>query len=136
MPSVGGRKPRQLSRQVLSEIIQPRVEEIFSLVAREMTRAGFEDAATAGVVVTGGSSIMQGVPELAESVFDQPVRRGVPGDVSGLVNVVKSPVYATAVGLALYGARRQGAVGTWTDTTGGTLARLGRRLIGWLGEVL
>jgi len=136
VPSVGGRKPRQLSRQVLSEIIQPRVEEIFSLVAREMTRAGFEDAATAGVVVTGGSSIMQGVPELAESVFDQPVRRGVPGDVSGLVNVVKSPVYATAVGLALYGARRQGPLGTWTDTTGGTLARLGRRLIGWLGEVL
>ena len=136
VPSVGGRKPRQLSRQVLSEIIQPRVEEIFSLVAREMRRAGFEEAATAGVVVTGGSSIMQGVPELAESVFDQPVRRGVPGDVSGLVNVVKSPVYATAVGLALYGARRQGAVGTWTDTTGGTLARLGRRLIGWLGEVL
>src|SRR5206468_3094515 len=127
VPSVGGRKPRQLSRQVLSEIIQPRVEEIFSLVAREMTRAGFEDAATAGVVVTGGSSIMQGVPELAESVFDQPVRRGVPGDVSGLVNVVKSPVYATAVGLALYGARRQGPLGTWTDTTGGTFARLGRR---------
>ena len=77
MPSVGGRKPRQLSRQVLSEIVQPRVEEIFTLVARDVARAGFQDAATAGVVVTGGTSIMEGVPELAEGVFDQPVRRGV-----------------------------------------------------------
>jgi cell division protein FtsA len=136
VPSVGGRKPRQLSRQVLSEIIQPRVEEIFTLVARELSRAGFQDAATAGVVVTGGTSIMQGVPELAEGVFDQPVRRGVPGHVGGLADVVKSPIYATAVGLALYGARRQGATGTWTDTTGGTLGRWGRRLVGWLGEIL
>ena len=107
VPSVGGRKPRQLSRQVLSEIIQPRVEEIFTLVARELTRAGFQDAATAGVVVTGGSSIMQGVPELAESVFDLPVRRGVPFSLGGLAEVVQSPTYATGVGLALYGARRQ-----------------------------
>ena len=136
VPSVGGRKPRQLSRQVLSEIIQPRVEEIFTLVARELSRAGFQDAATAGVVVTGGSSIMQGVPELAEAVFDQPVRRGVPGAVGGLANVVKSPMYATAVGLALYGARRQGPTSAWTDTTSGTLGRWGRRLVGWLGEVL
>src|SRR6058998_148999 len=136
VPAVGGRKPRQLSRQLLSEIIQPRVEEIFTLVARELARAGFQDAATAGVVVTGGTSIMEGVPELAEAVFDQPVRRGVPGAVGGLANVVKSPMYATAVGLALYGARRQGPTSAWTDTTSGTLGRWGRRLVGWLGEVL
>jgi cell division protein FtsA len=136
VPSVGGRKPRQLSRQVLSEIIQPRVEEIFTLVARELTRAGFQDAATAGVVVTGGSSIMQGVPELAESVFDQPVRRGIPGDVGGLAQVVKSPMYSTAVGLALYGARRQRPISTWADTPGVNLGRWGRRLLGWLSEVL
>jgi cell division protein FtsA len=137
VPSVGGRKPRQLSRQVLSEIIQPRVEEIFTLVARELTRAGFQDAATAGVVVTGGTSIMQGVPELAESVFDQPVRLGVPGDVGGLADVIRSPVYATAVGLALYGARRQGPVSaSWIDTTGGPLGRWSRRVVGWLGEIL
>jgi cell division protein FtsA len=136
VPSVGGRKPRQLSRQVLSEIIQPRVEEIFTLVARELKRAGFQDAATAGVVVTGGSSIMQGVPELAESVFDQPVRRGVPGDIGGLAEAVKSPMYATAVGLTLYGARRQRPISTWTDGTSGSLGRWGRRLLGWLSEVL
>ena len=137
VPSVGGRKPRQLSRQVLSDIIQPRVEEIFTLVARDLTRAGFSEAATAGVVVTGGTSILQGVPELAESVFDQPVRRGVPGDVGGLVDVIRSPIYATAVGLALYGARRQTPGPVWSDTVPGhALGRWARRLMGWLSEIL
>ena len=136
VPSVGGRKPRELSRQVLSEIIQPRVEEIFTLVARELTRAGFQDAATAGVVVTGGTSIMEGVPELAESVFDQPVRRGIPGDVGGLADVIKSPIYATAVGLALYGARRQTPGPALSDAEArGTLGRLARRLAGWFSEI-
>ena len=88
VPSVGGRKPRQLSRQVLSEIVQPRVEEIFTLVARELGRAGFQDAATAGVVVTGGTALMEGVVELAEAVFDQPVRRGVPRGLGGLLRRV------------------------------------------------
>jgi cell division protein FtsA len=105
VPSVGGRKPRQLSRQILSEIIQPRVEEILTLVARDVTRAGFGDAAAAGLVVTGGTSLLPGVPELAEQVFDLPVRRGVAEGLGGLADVVQSPVYATAVGLALYGAR-------------------------------
>src|SRR4029077_15698056 len=91
-PWVGGRKPRQLSRQLLSEIIQPRVEEIFTLVARELARAGFQDAATAGVVVTGGTAIMEGVPELAEGIFDQPVRRGVPIGVGGMAGVIESPI--------------------------------------------
>jgi cell division protein FtsA len=136
VPSVGGRKPRQLSRQVLSEIIQPRVEEIFTLVVRELARAGFPDAATAGVVVTGGSSIMEGVPELAEAVFDLPVRRGVPDEVGGLADVVRSPIYATGVGLALYGARRQasGALALDLDDRA-VLARIGRRLAGWFGEI-
>ena len=137
VPSVGGRKPRQLSRQVLSEIIQPRVEEIFTLVARDITRAGFSEAATAGVVVTGGTSILHGVPELAESVFDQPVRRGVPGDVGGLADVIRSPIYSTAVGLALYGARRQTPGPVWSEAVPGQgLGRWVRRLLGWLSEIL
>ena len=136
VPSVGGRKPRELSRQVLSEIIQPRVEEIFTLVARDLAKAGFRDAATAGVVVTGGSSIMEGVPELAEAVFDLPVRRGVPAEVGGLAQVVRSPIYATGVGLALYGARRQASGATPLDAADGALlTRLGRRLAGWFGEI-
>ena len=109
VPSVGGRKPRQLSRQILSEIIQPRVEEIFTLVARDLARAGLEDAPAAGVVVTGGTAIMDGVPELAGQVFDLPVRRGTPEGVGGLGDVVQSPSFATAVGPALYGIRTDGA---------------------------
>jgi cell division protein FtsA len=133
---VGGRKPRQLSRQVLSEIIQPRVEEIFTLVARELTRAGFQDAATAGVVITGGTSLLEGMPELAEAVFDQPVRRGLPGDVGGLADVVRSPIYSTAVGLALYGARRQGSSQPVVEASDRTLlGRLSRRLAGLFGEI-
>jgi cell division protein FtsA len=134
VPSVGGRKARQLSRQILSEIIQPRVEEILTLVARDLTRAGFRDAATAGVVVTGGTSILEGVPEVAERVFDLPVRRGIP-EVSGeFADAVKSPIYATGVGLALYGlARRPAAVGA-AGVERGFMGRV-RRLSGWFADM-
>ena len=135
VPAVGGRKPRQLSRQLLSEIIQPRVEEIFTLVARELARAGFQDAATAGVVVTGGTSIMQGVPELAEGIFDQPVRRGDPIGVGGLADVIQSPIYSTAVGLALYGshARSTGESGAASNAT--PMGRLTRLVTGFLSDI-
>ena len=135
VPAVGGRKPRQLSRQLLSEIIQPRVEEIFTLVARELARAGFQDAATAGVVVTGGTSIMQGVPELAEGIFDQPVRRGDPIGVGGLADVIQSPIYSTAVGLALYGshARSTGESGAASNVT--PMGRLTRLVTGFLSDI-
>ncbi len=137
VPSVGGRKPRQLSRQVLSEIIQPRVEEIFGLVARDLAKAGFQDSATAGVVITGGTSIMQGVPEVAETVFDQPVRRGLPQHVGGLTDAVSSPIHATAVGLALYGARRHVIDQVAAEAGGhGWWSRLVRRLTQWFGEIL
>lgn len=134
VPSIGGRKARQLSRQILSEIIQPRVEEIFTLVARDLATAGFRDAATAGVVVTGGSSILAGVPEVAERVFDLQVRRGVP-DVDGhLGEVVKSPIYSTGVGLALYGMSQQAE--TIADAAAGRgLKGRFRRLAGWIGDI-
>jgi cell division protein FtsA len=135
VPSVGGRKARQLSRHILSEIIQPRVEEIFTLVARDLGRAGLEDVAAAGVVLTGGTSIMTGVPELAEQVFDVPVRRGVQSGLSGLADVVQSPIYATGVGLALYGAR--GHVGAVPAETldRSLVQRFGRRMKEWVGEL-
>ena len=102
VPSVGGRGPRILSRQILAEIIEPRVEEIFTLVSRELVRSGFEDLLASGVIVTGGTTILEGLPELAEQVFHLPVRRGVPLHVGGLVDVVSSPMYATGVGLILF----------------------------------
>lgn len=105
VPSVGGRKPRILSRQILSEIIEPRVEEIFSLVRQEIIKSGFEDRIASGVVITGGSTILNGMPELAEQVFNMPVRRGTPRAIGGLVDVVKSPMYATGVGLVIAGSK-------------------------------
>ena len=104
VPSVGGRKPRILSRQVLSEIIEPRMEEIFTLVKNELKHIGYDETLlAAGIVVTGGAAIMKGVPELAERIFDLPVRRGMPTNIGGLVDVVNSPIYSTGVGLVQYG---------------------------------
>jgi cell division protein FtsA len=107
VPSVGGRKPRTVSRQLLGEILEPRVEEIFSLIYQEMVRSGYDDLVTSGVVVTGGSSILAGVPEIAEQVFNMPARVGYPEHIGGLKEIVNSPMYATAVGLVLYGANSQ-----------------------------
>lgn len=105
VPSVGGRPPRILSRQILSEIIEPRVEEIFAYVGRELKNSGFEDQLTSGVVITGGTTILESMPELAEEILGLPVRRGVPGGVGGLVDVVRNPKFATGVGLVLHGAK-------------------------------
>lgn len=107
VPSMGGRSPRVLSRKVLCEIIEPRVEEIFQLVRQEVDRSGFTDLMASGIVITGGSTIMQGMAEMAEQVMEAPVRCGVPSGIGGLVDVVNSPMYSTGVGLVLYGRRNQ-----------------------------
>lgn len=103
VPSMGGRKPRTLSRQLLADIIEPRVEEIFTLVKNEIIRSGYEDLLPSGIVITGGSALLEGMPELGEQIFDLPVRRGIPQGIGGLVDVVNSPIYATGVGLVLHG---------------------------------
>jgi cell division protein FtsA len=103
VPSVGDRPARRLARQTLAEVIEPRYEELFTLVQAELRRSGFEDLCAAGVVITGGSSKMEGVVELAEEIFHMPVRQGLPQYVSGLVDVVRNPIYATGVGLLLFG---------------------------------
>ncbi len=105
VPSVGGREPRVMGRQILCEILEPRVEEIFQLVQREVERNGFSELLPSGVVITGGSTLLPGTTELAEEILGVPVRRGVPRGIGGLIDVVKSPVYATGVGLVVYGAR-------------------------------
>jgi cell division protein FtsA len=103
---VGGRKPRILSRQILGEILEPRAEEIFALIHSELVRSGFENMINSGVVITGGSAELPGIPEIAEQIFNAPTRIGYPQGISGLVEVVNKPMYATAVGLVLYGAKR------------------------------
>ncbi len=107
VPSVGGRKPRIVSRQILTEILEPRVEEIFSLVDQEVVRSGHKDLVAAGLVITGGSSLLEGMPEMAEQVFNLPTRLGYPKGVTGLIDVINSPMYATAVGLILYGLNNE-----------------------------
>ncbi|MBS0399592.1 MAG: cell division protein FtsA [Proteobacteria bacterium] len=102
VPSVGDRPPRRLARQTLAEIVEPRYEELFALIRDELRRSGFEESVAAGIVLTGGSSKMEGAIELAEEVFHMPVRLGIPQYVSGLVDVVSNPIHATGVGLLLY----------------------------------
>lgn len=135
VPSVGGRRPRILSRQTLCEIIQPRLEELFSLVDREVRRAGYVGRVNGGVVVTGGSSIMEGVPELAEQVFDMPVRRGIPRGVGGLTDVIGSPMYATGVGLGLYGAAHRDRRKFRQVTDRNIFDKVVARMKEWFGEI-
>ena len=103
VPSVGDRGVRQLSRQTLAEVIEPRVEELYSLAQAELRRSGFEELISSGIVLTGGSSMMQGMVDLGEEVFHMPVRLGMPQYIGGLSEVVRNPRYATGVGLLLAG---------------------------------
>jgi cell division protein FtsA len=107
VPGIGERGPRQLSRQTLAEVIEPRIEELYSLVQSELRRSGYEDLLSSGIVITGGSSSMQGMVELGEEIFHMPVRIGQPQYRGGLSEVVRNPRYATAVGLLLLGLQQQ-----------------------------
>ncbi len=106
VPGVGERSSRMLSRQTLAEVIEPRIEELYSLVQTELRRSGYEDLLSSGIVITGGSSAMQGMVELGEEIFHLPVRLGLPRNIGGLSAVVKTPRYATGVGLLVYGLER------------------------------
>jgi cell division protein FtsA len=102
VPSIGNRPPRRLARQTLSEVVEPRYEELMNLLQKELRHKGFEDSVPGGIVLTGGSARMQGLVELAEEVFHMPVRLGMPQCVIGSDDVTKNPVHATGVGLLLY----------------------------------
>jgi len=107
VPSVGDRPSRDLSRQALAEVVEPRYEELFTLVQSELRRSGYEDLVAAGIVLTGGTSRMEGVVELAEEIFHMPVRLAVPQGMTGLADVVNNPMYSTGVGLLVYGFKQQ-----------------------------
>jgi cell division protein FtsA len=132
---VGGRAPRSLSRRTLAEVIELRAEEILTLVKREIERAGCDQILTSGIVLTGGGAVLSAMVELAERVFRLPVRLGVPLHLSGLVDVVASPMYATAVGLVLHGLRQSQAGTARGDGVLGQLGVVRERMMGWLREV-
>ncbi|MDX1811463.1 MAG: cell division protein FtsA, partial [Gammaproteobacteria bacterium] len=131
VPSVGDRAPRRLARQTLAEVIEPRYEELFTLVQAELRRSGLEDLIAAGIVLTGGSSKMEGVVELAEEVFHMPVRLGIPQHVGGLVDVVRNPIHATGVGLLLYGSKHQGQKHDELNAATGDASGLWARMRAW-----
>ena len=118
VPSVGDRPPRDLSRQSLAEVVEPRYDELFTLVQAELRRSGFEDLVAAGIVLTGGTSKMEGAVELAEEIFHMPVRLGSPQNIRGLTDIVNNPIYATGVGLLLYGLQQQQEGGRKVDVSG------------------
>ena len=107
VPGVGERPPRDLSRQALAEVVEPRYDELFTLVQAELRRSGYEDLIAAGIVLTGGTSKMEGVVELAEEIFHAPVRIGTPQNIAGLTDIVRNPIYSTGVGLLQYGLKQQ-----------------------------
>ena len=132
VPSVGGRPPRLLSRQILSEIIEPRVEELFGMVQQRLKKTGFEDMFASGIVLTGGTALMEGLPEAAERFLGLPIRRGTPRNIGGLMDVVNSPIYATGVGLVLFGAENQEPVPRLGRGRAGTMNKFWK----WLGEYI
>ena len=126
VPSVGERPARDLSRQALAEVVEPRYDELFTLVQAELRRSGYEDLIAAGIVLTGGTSKMEGVVELAEEIFHTPVRIGTPQEVEGLTDIVRNPIYSTGVGLLQYGLKQQTGAeikGTRAPQTSGLFSR-------------
>jgi cell division protein FtsA len=133
---VGGRASHHLSRRALAEVIEPRAEEMLTLVKHELARAGCDQVLTSGIVLTGGGAVLDGMSELAERVFRLPVRLGVPLHLNGLVDVVASPMYSTAVGLVLHGRKLQGRpTARHGDGVLGQLGAVRERWMGWLREL-
>ena len=133
VPSTGGRSPRVISRQSLAEIIEPRVEEMFTLVHRELIKSGFDEFLTGGVVLTGGTCLLDGMEDVGERIFNLPVRIGYPTGVGGLVDVVNSPAFATGVGLVLYGAR-EGEFFNVREKHEGVLHKIKSRMGEWFSS--
>lgn len=133
VPSMGGRNPRTISRRILCEIIEPRLEEIFQLLRREILKSGYEDSLASGMVMTGGSTLLPGMVEMAEETCNMPVRLGVPTQVGGLTDVVSSPVYSTGVGLVLFGLKRQDRK-ILRITEKNVLSKVSNRMVEWFSE--
>ena len=131
VPGVGGRESKAISRQVLASMIEPRMEEIFTMVYREIKKNMFSELMAGGVVLTGGGACLQGVEDLAERIFEMPVRRGLPRGVIGIREAIEDPRYATAVGLVLYAREKDGEMGLEEPRL---LNRISAPMRRWLGE--
>ncbi len=133
VPSVGGREPRRVSRQVLGGIIEPRMDEILNLVCREIVKSGYEERLAAGVVLTGGTALLQGVTQLSEQIFNMPVRVGTPLGVGGVSDIINSPMYATGVGLILHASQGQ-VRNSYQKNDGAAIKGLNKKIKKWFSE--
>lgn len=134
VPSVAGKGAGSVSRQILCEIIEPRLDEIFELVQKEVAKSGFEGALTSGIVITGGSMLLPGAVEMAERSFGLPVRLGVPARVRGLVDIIGNPTYATGVGLVLHGMKRHERTAVYRTRDDKILSKVKHRMSDWLSD--
>jgi len=133
VPSVGERPPSDLSHQALAEVVEPRYEELFCLILNELRRQGLDDSIPAGIVLTGGASKIEGAVELAEEIFNMPVRLGIPRAITGLEDVIRNPIYSTSIGLLLYGNQeRQSEIAPKRkhDVFGGVFTKVGQWIRG------
>ncbi|NJB67770.1 cell division protein FtsA [Desulfobaculum xiamenense] len=135
VPSVGDRDPRRLNRRVLADICEPRIEEMLMLVDQELTRSGFKGKLGAGVVLTGGTALIEGMQDLGEQIFNMPTRIGYPREIGGLHDVVNSPMYATATGLLLFGAEKEGAEQSFRIRDEGMFNRILGKMRKWFIDV-
>ena len=134
VPSIGNRPARTLSRKLLADVIEPRAEELFDLVAREIKRAGYEGIVTGGVVITGGTSLMEGIADMAERILDLPARHGLPAGVGGIQEHVGNPMYSTSVGLIIHALQRQEDLVTHGYRKGRRLWRVVEHMKSWARE--
>ncbi len=130
VPGVGEKPPREVSMQMIAEVVEPRYDELFTLILAELRRSGFEDMVAAGVVMTGGAAKMDGLIELAEEIFQMPVSLGAPRSVAGLKDIIRNPVYATGVGLLRYGREREELAAHRRGGRGGAMSRIRK----WLND--
>jgi cell division protein FtsA len=135
VPTVGGRAPRELSRRILAEIIEPRMDEVFALVQRQLIRCGLDTALASGIVLAGGGAMMDGVVGLAERVFQLPVRLGTPLNCEGIDETLTGPAYAAVIGLTRYGAGPRDQLPRLVDDAR-LLHRVRRRMVGWFKELM
>lgn len=135
VPGVGGRQPRIVARRLLAEIIEPRTEEVFQLIKAEIEKTGYTNLIGSGVVFTGGCSLLEGMPELAEMVFEMPVKRGYPSGMGGMRDIVNSPKFATGVGLLKYAANKMAAKNHRSHMGEGVGSRMANMMTGWFKDL-
>jgi cell division protein FtsA len=134
VPGVGGREQREVSRAVLSSIIEPRVEEILSLALREIKRTEYAEMLGAGIVLTGGGALMEGIQELAERIFEMPVKLGIPMGFGGLTEAARSPIHATGVGLCKFAAATRGEKKAKAFSGDDTFKKIFEKMKNWVKE--